>query len=74
MASNFVDDIKDDSADKYSIATSYVIVFKPRCPSPRLNSYQTNSLTQLDDIDFNSRFCMKLNKQCFCNLLDKTEL
>ena len=33
---------------------------------------RTNPLTELDDIDFHSRF--RMNKRCFCNLLDRIEL
>jgi len=52
------------------IAASYVSVFKPRQPS--LFRDRTNPLTELDDIDFHSRF--RINKRCFCNLLDGIEL
>ena len=70
MASNFVDNIEDDSEDEFWIAASYVSVFKPR--RPRLFRNRTNSLTELNDIDFHSR--VRMNKRCFCNLLDKIEL
>jgi len=33
---------------------------------------RTNPLTELDDVDFHSRF--RMNKRCFCNLLDRIEL
>ena len=33
---------------------------------------RTNSLTDLDEIDLHSRF--RMNKRCFCNLLDRIEL
>ena len=59
--SNFVDDIVDDSEDEFWIAASYVSVFKSR--RPRLLRGQTNSLTELDGIDFHSRF--RINKRCF---------
>jgi len=70
MASNFVYDIEDDIEDEFWKAASYVSVFKPR--RPRLFRDRTNSLTELDDIDFHLRF--RMNKRCFCNLLDGIEL
>ena len=70
MASNFVDDIEDDSEDEFWIAASYDSVFKPK--RPRLFRDRTNSLTELGDIDFHSTF--RMNKRCFCNLLDRIEL
>jgi len=68
MASNFVDDIEDDSEDEFWIAASYDSVFKPK--RPRLFRDRTNSLTELGDIDFHSTF--RMNKRCFCNLLQTT--
>ena len=66
----FVDDIEDDSEDEFWIAASYVSVFQSR--RPRLLRDRMNSLTELDDINFHSRF--RMNKRCFCNLLDRIEL
>jgi len=70
MASNFVYDIEDDIEDEFWKAASYVSVFKPR--RPRLFRDRTNSLTELDDIDFHLRF--RMNKRYFCNLLHRIEL
>jgi len=41
-------------------------------PGARLFRDRTNPLAELDDIDFHSRF--RMNKRCFCNLLDRIEL
>jgi len=63
-------DIEDDSEDEFWIAASYVSVCKPR--RPRLFRDRTNPLTEFDDVEFHARF--RMNKLCFCDLLDRIEL
>jgi len=61
--------IDDDDDDFFEIAGLYMNIFTPR--RPRVFRDRGNPLTDLDEVEFRTRF--RVTKRCFADLLTKIE-